>query len=381
MLHKALDCLWKNQYFEFMIFSIIFIFLLIYFSMCLYLRIGLDKNDQSAHNLKCPFVSVIISARNEQEHIGQCLRLLCQQNYPSDKFEIILIDDNSTDTTLSVARQFAALHDKVLIMQNNTDSRWKSSKKEALKKAIPHAKGNIILMVDADCSPPPNWMKTMTSLYDTTIGLIAGFSPQVSNTNFLWHNFLIIDSMAAAVVAAGSMGWNRGITCTGRNLSFRIQTFQDIDGYNSLPDSVSGDDDFLLQHVAKSDWHIKYALKKDTIIPAQGPNNFFEFIKQKQRHLSSGKFYPTGNQAGFAFFHLSNYVLWVFLFYALWSHNFLFSIPWIIKVIIDYTLLTSFSRKVQFQFSPKAFLPWEGGYFIYHLLASPGAFWGQIKWK
>lgn len=97
-----------------------------------------------------PFVSIIIPARNEEQHMGPLLSSLANQDYPANRIEVIVVDDHSNDQTASVSRSFPGV--QVLSL---TGDDLNSYKKKALEKGIAAATGDWIITTDADCIVPP----------------------------------------------------------------------------------------------------------------------------------------------------------------------------------------------------------------------------------
>ena len=305
----------------------------------------------------------------------KCLNALITQDYPHHNYEIIIVDDQSTDHTLERLKSLKTR--QTIILQNPRREKYHSSKKAALEWGILKARGPILLFTDADCQPPPSWIKTMVSFFDASTGLVAGFSPQTAR-NALLNRLLNIDAGAAAVVSAASIGWGRGITCTGRNLAYRKKAFDDIGGFNATPDSLSGDDDFMLQAISRHPgWKIKYALDVDARVPAQGPDTVNRFLQQKNRHISAGKHYPFVAKVLFAVYHISNLLLWLSLLAAFFSFYFL--LFFFVKFFVDFFILRfflgHFSEKIN-----KGFLVWELLFLYYNVIAGPFSFIKQRIW-
>ena len=104
---------------------------------------------------RMPMVSVVVAARNEAIFIEGCLRALGQQDYPSDKYEVIVVDDGSTDGTdrLAIDSQDGPTAMRLLRTGGG------GSKKAALSLGISAAKGEIILSTDADCLVAAGWIQ------------------------------------------------------------------------------------------------------------------------------------------------------------------------------------------------------------------------------
>lgn len=105
------------------------------------------KNKQEKSNKKL-FISVVVPAFNEERYLPLCLKSLTNQTYPKDRFQITVVDNNSTDKTSQIAKEFGA---KVILekRQGNTF---------ALKRGMDEAKGDIIASTDADSKVAPDWL-------------------------------------------------------------------------------------------------------------------------------------------------------------------------------------------------------------------------------
>ena len=143
----------------FFIAIITFITLLYGFQISKY-RIGWDKIKPVNRQIYTPKVSVVIAIRNEESEIIRLLTELKKQIYPTNKLEFLVVNDHSTDATLELLQQSATDNLRIVTMSDG-----EFGKKNALKKAIALAEGEIILGTDADCSFSSNWVQTMASYF------------------------------------------------------------------------------------------------------------------------------------------------------------------------------------------------------------------------
>ena len=120
------------------------------------------------------FVSVIIAARNEEENIVKCLDSILEQSYPENNFEIIVVDDSSTDKTNWLIREYAAKISQVRLVTLSEHSK-EIGKKNAIRTGVGLAKGELIVSTDADCVVGVNWLSSIVSLYtETNAKMIIG---------------------------------------------------------------------------------------------------------------------------------------------------------------------------------------------------------------
>lgn len=172
----------------------------------------------SKNNTRFPFISVVIPAYNEEKYIRNCLQALRQQAYPQDKYEIIVSDNNSSDNTVKIAKQFNArvVHAK---KQGNT---------HALKKGYASARGDIIACTDADSVVDSTWLEELTSIFsDHHIVAVTG----AATTDF---DSLLIKHLTSALYSVFiRISFAIGIpNLSGFNMAFRKKAYQQIGGIN-----------------------------------------------------------------------------------------------------------------------------------------------------
>jgi glycosyltransferase involved in cell wall biosynthesis len=134
-----------------------------------------------------PLVSVIIPARNAAGHIGSCLEALAGQTYPRERYEVIVVDNGSSDTTRHVVEG----HDVRLVEESSTCSPY-----PARNVGIDHAGGEVIAFTDADCRPFETWLERgVDRLHRDGADLVGGrvmftfaSPPSAGETvDALWH--------------------------------------------------------------------------------------------------------------------------------------------------------------------------------------------------
>ncbi|MBN2413844.1 glycosyltransferase [candidate division KSB1 bacterium] len=359
------------------------LFSVVYLVVPVLLMLGLivQSNPQKTGIESTPAITIIVIARDEEKNIADCMNALLNQDFPKQKIQILIIDDDSRDNTYNIASSIASENPLVRVIKNTRSTNWKSRKKEALHQALHQAAGEFLFLTDADCRPGKSWIKDTLAEFDNTTGLVAGFSPQQSTGSSIWNGFLFADSLSAAFASAATIGLKRGVTCTGRNLAIRTQAVKDIGGYQYLPDSVSGDDDFILFQITRHpNWNVRYSFHKSTHVPAFGPENFSEFLRQKKRHISAGRYFDPGRQAGYGIYHLTNFGLWFAALMSFWTNHFLI-VPLLFKILVDWIGLRLFTKKLSLGMDIIHFLIWEFLFPVYHILAAPGAMRGKISWK
>ena len=213
-----------------------------------------------------PFVSVIVAARNEEKNVLPLLECLSRQTYAT--YEIIIVNDRSTDSTAQLIHDFRKNKSQITCIDIEALQDDMPSKKNALRAGIEASKGEILCFTDADCLPPPQWIEALIRSFSPEVGLVAGYSPYHAPSGLhynagilekIFFKFIAYEEYRAATWAAGSIGWNAGWLCTGRNLAYRRTVYNEVNGYERIKMSVSGDDDLFLQLVRmQTGWNIRY---------------------------------------------------------------------------------------------------------------------------
>ncbi len=168
------------------------------------------------------FLSVIIPARNEEKNIAALLNALSKQSYASDFFEIILVDDFSTDRTSQTVKNFS-LPNLVLIQPNTLSQN--SSKKRAIDTGIQHAKGEIIVTTDADCIPQPKWLETIKDCFVKNEAAFIAAPVKFSHDKTFLHIFQALDFLTLQGITAASVSSGFHMMCNGANLAYSKQAF------------------------------------------------------------------------------------------------------------------------------------------------------------
>src|SRR5574339_342370 len=139
--------------------------LVIYSFLILYYRAGWQEVKQFSQTEHGPHtrISVIIPARNEQENIGRLLSSIGKQSYPDHLFEVIVVDDHSTDNTATIVNSYSFA--KLIKLEFDNIN---SYKKKAVESGIAIATGDLIVTTDADCAVKENWLKTIADFKEKT---------------------------------------------------------------------------------------------------------------------------------------------------------------------------------------------------------------------
>jgi len=238
-------------------------------------------------------ISVIIPVRNEADNIKACLASVLHQDYPSELFELIIIDDHSTDETpdLLAAEQDQRL--KVLKLADYIDATQANSfKKKAIEIAVDMAKGDLIATTDGDCIVPERWLQRLAHLYETKgLKFIAAPVNFYQEQNTLEYFQSIDFTGMMGVTGAGIQGQFMNM-CNGANLAYDKSAFYEVKGFTGIDHLASGDDMLLMQKIARRfPGQLAYLKNKAATIQTKAQNNWTAFFNQRIRWASKSSDY------------------------------------------------------------------------------------------
>ena len=358
---------------------------LLYGAVLLLFLIGLFRLKEG-RNGRLPTVSIIVPARDEEQNIGRCLTHLVIQTYPRERYEIIVVDDQSMDRTVQVVRSFMEKYDHIRLIQINTCPPGISPKKHAVKRGIQESTGDLLFSTDADCTMKPGWIEGVVRYFEPDVGMVAGLTTyDLSGVRYPFFQHLqALDFLSHSFCAAGAIGMGWPINANANNLAYRRCTFEEVGGFEGFEHMISGDDDLLLQRVArKTDWKIRFAVSEDTFIQTRPVQTLRDFVHQRMRWASKGLHYRG---------MLKVFLGGTFLFFLL----LLITVPlsamglldtpvpvfcWLGKMIVEGMIIVKGCRLFRRRDMLKYFLPTEIIHIPYILSAGIGGQFFKFEWK
>ncbi len=191
-------------------------------------------------------VSIIIAARNEEDSILNCLQSITLLDFPKDKYEVVIVDDHSQDTTPEKIIKFCKNRENWRYILLQEKSRELRGKKNALLQGINEAKNDLIFTTDADCVVPRGWLRDMVGYFKPNVSMVLGYSPLEKGKGFIFR-LLQFDNLFSAIASAAPAKLGYPFTSVGRNLAYRKQSYEDAGGFLALKKFKSGDDVHLTE--------------------------------------------------------------------------------------------------------------------------------------
>ncbi|WP_163397919.1 glycosyltransferase family 2 protein [Flavobacterium fluviatile] len=317
---------------------ILFIILKIYIitiGLLIYGFFKVKKYQKSDLEPKTRF-TIIVPFRNEAQNLPNLLESFSNLNYPTDLFEVILVDDNSHEKTQILNQKF-----QIAVIDNIRTSN--SPKKDAITTAMQHVKTDWVITTDADCIVPENWLLTFDNyIQENEISMLAAAVTYECKNSFLDH-FQQLDLTSLQGATIGSFGLNNGFMCNGANFAYRKSLFEKLNGFEGNDKIASGDDVFLLQKAIQVfPKEVHYLKAEEAIVTTQPTETWKILFYQRVRWAAKASSYKSefGKLLGLIVFfgNLSFVIGFLFLLFGIWPYP-VFVLFAFFKFAIDFVLL------------------------------------------
>jgi cellulose synthase/poly-beta-1,6-N-acetylglucosamine synthase-like glycosyltransferase len=290
-------------------------------------------------NIPYEFISIIIPFRNEEENIIANLKSIESQFYPPDKFEVIYVNDFSEDNSLELLKKNIKKNN-IRVMSVPDDFSKNAHKKRAVRFGIENAKGMIIVTTDADCVHAEEWLKSLMQSFDPVTGFVSG-PVEFETDNGLFSEFQKLEFAGLVLCGAGLIGSGHPTICNAANIAYRKKVFDEVGGFKDQMNLSSGDDELLMQKIAKdSDFKVKFCIDKKSIVRTFPNKTIGDFYQQRKRWASKGLFYSDKS--------LVLKLILIYLFYVGLAAQIILGLT--LQPIFLLLLLSSLILKVIFEF-------------------------------
>jgi cellulose synthase/poly-beta-1,6-N-acetylglucosamine synthase-like glycosyltransferase len=374
-----------------MVFILIGVFLFLVYATCLvfYRQAWLALPEYAAPQGFVPrtAISVIIPARNEEDNIGACIASLLAQEYPPSLFEVIVVDDHSTDNTASLVRQVNDPRVRLISLEEHLapEERLNAYKKKAIEIGVAHSTGSLIVTTDADCTVSSRWLLLLGACYEEKNPVfIAAPVAYIDETSFL-KRFQSLDFMTLQGITGASVYRKAHTMCNGANLAYSKAVFHEVGGFRNI-DAIASGDDMLLMHKMYKRYpdRITFLKSPEAIVRTQPMPTWKAFFNQRIRWASKADKYDDKR------------IFWVLALVYLWNAWFLaagiaaffqhaLALPWIVliglKTLIELWYLWPVAR-----FFGKETLLWyfplaQPFHIVYTIIAGWLGKFGTYQWK
>ncbi len=358
---------------------IFFVFLLAYGYLIDYYRRAWNKAP-SFSNLGVPSVkvSVIIPVRNEAVNIRPLVECLLQQDYPSHLYEVVIVDDHSTDETVELVKSYSNI--KLISLEDPV-----YGKKQAITTGIGQSSGELIITTDADCRMGDHWLSTIVAFHVAKEAHFIAAPVKMNTDRSLLSIFQAIDFLTLQGVTGASVFKKLHTMCNGANLAYSRKSFEEVDGFEGISDIPSGDDMLLMYKIFSRYPEKVFYLKSDlAIVNTETEKTWKDFFNQRVRWASKATYYEDKKVT---------YILWlIYLVNICYGVGFiiaLFSIKFagfyllfvLAKILIEFPFVNSVATFFKQQRLMKYFIVLQPLHVLYILVSGWLGRFGSYTWK
>lgn len=291
-------------------------------------------------------ISIICAAKNEEKNLSFLINSLLKLDYLKDNFEVIIVDDSSSDGTFQKAKELTEQLSNFKIIK--AENKKYEGKRGALDIGISHSQYDYILITDADCLPETNWLKEYSKKFNDGYDFLFGVAPFIQDKSFV-NKLSCFENLRSHLLTFFFAKIGHPYSAAARNFGFNKTAFYKIGGYKNTTQTLSGDDDLLLREAVKHNLRIGTVEAKGSFVFSKTKKTFKEYFRQKARHVSTSNYYLVKHKLVLGGWHLVNLVFLFSPFAAFISK--LFLIPFLLKICFDLITVISKQKKYGYSFN------------------------------
>ncbi|NRB82526.1 MAG: glycosyltransferase [Winogradskyella sp.] len=290
----------------FIVFGVIVFIQILYYLIFLFSFSAVRPDSKSKKHIP---VSVIICAKNEAENLEKNLPYVLNQEYSN--YEVVLINDGSSDQTLKIMKQFEAKYDVIKIVDVRTNEAFWGNKKYALTLGIKASKNDFLVFTDADCRPNSSlWLQHMSSKFSNEKAVVLGYGAYEKKRSSILNLLIRFETILTALQYFSYAKLGIPYMGVGRNMAYTKELFFNNNGFNGHMSVKSGDDDLFINEVADKN-NVALCFVKDSFTISTPEESLKDWIRQKRRHVSTSRLYKLQHKLLLSLFYFSQLTFWI----------------------------------------------------------------------
>jgi len=272
-----------------MIVSIIYFILFFGIFLVVLVLQAVNQVDPPEPDTAQPLVSILIAVRNEEHNIIRCLQSIAELNYPTQKLEVLIGDDASTDNTYALIQDF--IRDKpqftyIPIREKLGQARGKGNVLAHLTKK---ASSNYFFITDADIAVPPNWVQNMLGGIKNNTAIVTGMTTIAGDKFFYRMQALDWINALGLMQIVSDLNWP--VSTMGNNMLITRQAYEETGGYENMPFSIT-EDIQLFREVIKNGHGFLNIYHPGVLTFSAPARNWSVLLNQRKRWMQGIRYLP-----------------------------------------------------------------------------------------
>lgn len=235
--------------------------------------------------MQSPLVSILVAVRNEEKNILDCLKSLNKLDYPKEKLQILIGNDQSADNTKELVREFIKDKNHFQLIDIQDIIKGLKGKANVLANLSREAKGEFYFFTDADIQVPQTWIKTMLETYQKNkkIGIITGFT--FINGQNLFAKLQAMEWSQALFSIKILSDLKIPTTAMGNNMMITKEAYEAVGGYENIPFSIT-EDFAIFQEITKKCYDFKHIINEKITAFSKPILGFINLLQQRKRWMN-----------------------------------------------------------------------------------------------
>lgn len=232
-------------------------------------------------------ISVVIPFRNEEENLEHLISDLISQTYHPALYEVVFVDDHSTDRSHEIVSLKISTHDnfKLVALPPGVEG-----KKRAITLGIEKANCDIIVTTDADCRLPESWLTSINTHFQNNNVVMVSAGVKLDDNGSFFSRLQAMEFSSLIGSGASTLAVGYPTMCNGANLSFLKSAFYEVDGYEGNFNISSGEDEFLMRKInSKFPGSICFLNNPESVVSTEAQQSLKDFFRQRLRWAGKWK--------------------------------------------------------------------------------------------
>lgn len=252
---------------------------------------ALLKMDAPARSVAAvpPRVSVLVAVRNEEKNVAPCLDALLNQNYPTEKIEILIADDQSEDLSYRIASNYSKQHPNISLFRIDKLEQGLNGKANALARLAQSARGEYLLITDADVVVPPTWIGGMVSSVRENTGIVNGIT--LVKARFLFGLFQSFDWTRSLSYIQVLGGKKVPVTAMGNNMLITKEAYDSVGGFEATKGSIT-EDFSIFRKIVDAGYGYRTYFNETVLAFTKAQTGFGALLVQRKRWMKGAMKLP-----------------------------------------------------------------------------------------